>query len=89
LKVLAVTATVSANSVAKGNTTKVGRKLNGNPEIEAIPETQRKFIGEKVTYRLAQRPCSYVILEYRRPVYKLLADRRIVTTPAPAHVLEK
>ena len=29
LKVLAVTATVSANSVAKGNTMKVGCRLNG------------------------------------------------------------
>ena len=40
------------------------------------------------TYRLAQRPGSYVILEYTRPVYKLLDDLRIATTPAPANVLE-
>jgi len=60
-----------------------------DPEIEAIPEAQRVRIGEKVTYRLAQRPGSYVILEYVRPVYKLLDDQTIVTTPAPANVLEK
>ena len=60
-----------------------------DPEIEAIPQDRRELIGEKVTYRLAQRPGSYVVLEYTRPVYKLLDDQTIVTTPAPANVLEK
>ncbi len=60
-----------------------------DPEIEAIPEDRRELIGEKVTYRLAQRPGSYVILEYTRPVYKLLDDQTIATTPAPLNVLEK
>ena len=59
-----------------------------DPEIEAIDEALRVRIGEKVTYRLAQRPGSYVILEYTRPVYKILDDQRILTTPAPANVLE-
>ena len=60
-----------------------------DPEIEAIPEERRERIGEKVTYRLAQRPGSYVILEYTRPVYKILDEQTIVTTPAPANVLDK
>jgi transposase len=60
-----------------------------DPDIEAIPEAQRVQIGEKVTYRLAQRPGSYVILQYTRPVYKRLDDLAILTTPAPANVLEK
>jgi transposase len=60
-----------------------------DPEIEAIPEARRELIGTKVTYRLAQRPGSYVVIEYTRPVYKLLDEQRIVTTPAPANVLEK
>lgn len=60
-----------------------------DPEIEAIPESQRVRIGEKITHRLAQRPGSYVVLEYIRPVYKLIDDLTIVTTPAPANVLEK
>jgi len=60
-----------------------------DPEIEAIPEHLRERIGEKITYRLAQRPGSYVIIEYTRPVYKRLDDLTIVTTPAPANVLEK
>ena len=60
-----------------------------DPEIEAIPAERREQIGEKVTYRLAQRPGSYVIIEYTRPVYKLLDDLTIVTTPAPANVLDR
>ena len=60
-----------------------------DPEIEAIPEERRVLIGEKVTYRLAQRPGSYVILEYTRAVYKILEDQSILTTPAPVNVLEK
>jgi len=60
-----------------------------DPEIEAIPADRRVRIGEKVTYRLAQRPGSYVILEYTRPVYKVLDDLSILSTPAPANVLEK
>lgn len=60
-----------------------------DPEIEAIPADRRELIGTKVSYRLAQRPGSYVVIEYTRPVYKLLDDNRIVTTPAPANVLDK
>jgi len=60
-----------------------------DPEIEAIPAERRELIGTKVSYRLAQRPGSYVVIEYTRPVYKLLDDNRIVTTPAPANVLDK
>jgi transposase len=60
-----------------------------DPEIEAIPEECRELIGTKVSYRLAQRPGSYVVLEYTRPVYKILDDQTIVTTPAPANVLDK
>ena len=60
-----------------------------DPEIEAISADRRELIGTKVSYRLAQRPGSYVVLEYTRPVYKLLDDQSIVTTPAPANVLDK
>jgi len=60
-----------------------------DPEMEAIPEDQRVLIGEKVTYRLAQRPGSYVILAYTRPVYKVLENQQILTTPAPMNVLDK
>jgi transposase len=60
-----------------------------DPAIEAIPLDQRELIGEKVTCRLAQRPGSYVILRYVRPVYKVLENQTVVTTPAPSNVLDK
>lgn len=60
-----------------------------DPDIEAIPLDQRELIGEKVSCRLAQRPGSYVILRYVRPVYKLREDQSVVTTPAPSNVLDK
>ena len=37
-----------------------------------------EVIGEKTTYRLAQRPGSYVVLEYVRPVFKRRADVSVV-----------
>ena len=60
-----------------------------DPVIEAIAPERRILIEEKVSYRLAQSPGSYTILELRRPVYKLLDEQRIVSAPAPANVLEK
>ncbi len=60
-----------------------------DPEMEALPDHLREVIGEKVSHRLAQRPGSYLVLEYRRLVYKRLEDDKIVTTQAPANVLEK
>lgn len=59
-----------------------------DPEIESIPAAHREVIGEKVTHRLAQRPGSHVVIEYRREVVKDRRDGRIHTTPAPANVLE-
>ena len=59
-----------------------------DPDIQSIPEEHREVIDEKVTRRLAQRPGSYVVIEYRRPVVKDKRDDRIHTTPAPANVLD-
>lgn len=60
-----------------------------DPAIEAIPESERELIGEKVTHRLAQRPGSYEVLKYVRPIYKILATQKIVSVPAPVNVLER
>lgn len=78
--------------------TDTGLRFNGDvpvevihvqdPAVEAIPEEHREVIDEKVTHRLAQRPGSYVVLEYRRPVVKDKRFERIHTAPAPANVLE-
>ena len=35
---------------------------------------QYEVIGEKVTYRIAQRPGAYHVMKYRRPVIKLKAS---------------
>lgn len=47
-----------------------------------------EVIGEKVSYRLAQRPGSYVILKYVRPVIKLRVDQTLSCPPAPVGVLD-
>ena len=60
-----------------------------DPAIEAIPEPGREVIGEKVSYRLAQQPGSYVVLKYIRKVVKRLDTKTILTPPAPANVLER
>ncbi len=46
------------------------------------------MIGQKVTHRLAQRPGSYVILKYVRPVLKRRAPQILHCAPAPAGVIE-
>jgi transposase len=60
-----------------------------DPEFVALSESERDIIGEKVSYRPAQRSDSYVIFEYHRLVYKRLSDNKVMTTPAPDNVLEK
>ena len=57
--------------------------------IEAIPESEREVVGEKVTHRLAQEPGSYKILKYVRQVVKRRDTGRLLTPPAPANVLER
>ena len=56
--------------------------------VRGLPDDQYEIIGEKITYRLAQRPGSYQVLKYRRPVVKLKATEAIHTVPAPTAVFE-
>lgn len=58
------------------------------PEVEGH-EDEYVLVQEKTTDRLAQRPGSYVVLRYVRPVYKRKADGTFSCAPAPASVLEK
>jgi transposase len=58
------------------------------PELHGVPADQLEVIGEKVSYRLAQRPGSYVVLKYVRPVVKRRDTQIIATAPAPQGVLE-
>jgi transposase len=59
------------------------------PEVADLVPEAYEVIGEKITYRLAQRPGAYVILKYVRPVVKLKASQALVSSPAPPAVLEK
>src|SRR5450631_1271395 len=58
------------------------------PIPEALADEVYDRIGQKITYRLAQRPAAYVVLRYVRPLIKLRESARLVTTPAPAGVIE-
>jgi transposase len=49
---------------------------------------QFEVIGERLSYRLAQRPGSYVVLKYVRPLIKRLDTQTIHCPPAPVGVLE-
>lgn len=59
------------------------------PEVVDLPPEAYEVIGEKVTYRLAQRPGAYVILKYVRSVIKLRESQTVVCPPAPPAVFEK
>jgi transposase len=57
-------------------------------EARDLASGEFELIGEKITYRLAQRPGSYVILKYHRPVMKRKDTQTILTAPAPEGFLE-
>ena len=59
-----------------------------NPEIDGLTPDQYEVIGQKISHRLAQRPGSYVILKYVRPVIKR-CDTQVISCPAaPVGVIE-
>jgi transposase len=61
-------------------------------EIRIPPPTldiEHEIISQKVTYRLAQKPASYVLLKYVRPVVKRKDDNTLSCPLAPASVLGK
>lgn len=60
-----------------------------NPELAGVTGDDYEVIGEKITYRLAQRPGAYVILKYVRKVIKRKATEELSCPPAPPAVLEK
>lgn len=57
-------------------------------EAKELKSGEFVLIGEKITYRLSQRPGSYVILKYHRPVMKRKDTQQILTAPAPEGFLE-
>ena len=59
-----------------------------DPQVRDLASEQFERIGEKVSYRLAQRPGSYVVLKYVRPVHKRLDTQKMSCPAAPAGVIE-
>jgi transposase len=60
-----------------------------SPELADVPADAQVLITENVSYRLAQRPGSYVVLKYVRPVIKRTDTGELITPPAPLNVLDK
>ena len=54
-----------------------------DPAFDALPDDQKERIGEKVSWRIVQRPSSYAVLKMIRPVYKLTLSGEIVCAEAP------
>lgn len=52
-------------------------------------DEHHEIVSEKTTLRLAQKPASYVVLKYVRPVVKRKADGVLTCPPAPPSVLGK
>ncbi len=59
-----------------------------DPDIEQLQPDQYEVVGEKVTYRLAQRPGSYVVLKYVRKVIKRRDTEKRSCPPAPVGVID-
>ncbi len=57
-------------------------------EVQGLAQDQFKIIGEKITYRIAQRPGAYEVLKIRRPVVKILSSAEILAVPAPLGILD-
>jgi len=60
----------------------------GAPELAGADADAWEIIDYKVTHRLAQRPGSWVVLAYRRPVLRHRDEQTVTAPPAPANVLE-
>jgi transposase len=59
-----------------------------NPEAQGLSPDQYDVIGEKTSLRLAQRPGSYVVLKYVRPLIKRRDTQTLHCAPAPVGVIE-
>lgn len=59
-----------------------------NPEAAGLLAEDFEVIDEKVSFRLAQRPGSYVVLKYVRPVIKRRDTKTLSCPPAPVGVID-
>jgi len=58
------------------------------PQLLGAEADQYEVIDHKITRHLAQRPGSYVVLEYHRPVIRHKAAATLMEVPAPSAVFE-
>ena len=58
------------------------------PQLEGPESDQYEVIDTKISRRLAQRPGSYVVLEYHRPVLRHKPSARLMEVAAPSAVFE-
>lgn len=58
------------------------------PETQGLAADEYEIISHKASYRLAQRPASYVLIKYVRPVIKQKETGTITCPAAPKGVLE-
>ena len=58
------------------------------PQLQGPDAERYEIIDHKVTRRLAQRPGSYVVLEYRRPVIRAKDSATLLEVPAPSAVFD-
>jgi transposase len=59
-----------------------------NAEARGLQPDQYEVVGEKVSHRLAQRPGSFVVLKYVRPVIKRRDTQTLHCPSAPVGVVE-
>ncbi|MCP3955066.1 MAG: IS66 family transposase [Desulfobacterales bacterium] len=59
------------------------------PQLSGDDADDYEVVSSKTTYRLAQRPGSYVVLKYTRPVVKHKASRKLHTATAPVGLWDK
>jgi transposase len=59
-----------------------------DPQIEGLSPDEYEVISQKVSYRLAQRPGSYVILKYLRSVTKRVDSQAITCPAAPVGIID-
>ena len=59
-----------------------------SPDVAGLTPAQYEIIGTKESFRLAQRPGSYVVIKYVRPIVKRVGTPLISCPAAPVGVIE-
>ena len=85
---------LSSNTSTKSNDQTPWRPFFGDQfklppaDIAGVAAGQYEVVSQKVSDRLAQRPGSYVVLKYVRPVVRRRDAAALLCAPAPAGVIE-